>query len=37
LVKPLKRVQDLLAQNAELAARLKISDEQRHRLQRENE
>ena len=37
MLKPLKHVQDLLAQNAELAARLKISDEQLHRLQQENE
>jgi transposase len=37
VLKPLKHVQDLLAQNAELAARLKISDEQLNRLQQENE
>ncbi len=37
MLKPLKHVQDLLAHNAELAARLKISDGQLHRLQQENE
>ena len=37
MLKPLKHVQDLLAHNAELAARLKLSDEQLHRLQQENE
>jgi len=35
VLKPLKHVQDLLAENAELAARLKLADERTGRLQQE--
>jgi hypothetical protein len=34
---PVKNVQDLLAKNAELSSRLKISDEQNRKLQEENQ
>jgi transposase len=37
VLKPLKHVQDLLAENAELVARLKLADEQSRRLQQETE
>ena len=37
MLKPLKHVQDLLAENAELLARLKLADDQSRRLQQENE
>ena len=37
VLKPLKHVQDLLAENAELLARLKLADDQNRRPQRENE
>ena len=37
VLKPVKHVQDLLAENAELLARLKLADEQNHRLQQETE
>jgi predicted nuclease with TOPRIM domain len=37
MLKPLKHVQDLRAENAELAARLKLADERTSRLQREIE
>ena len=37
MLKPLKHVQDLLAENAELAARLKLADERTGRLQHEIE
>ncbi len=37
MLKPLKHVQDLQAENAELLARLKLADQQNRRLQQENE
>ena len=37
MLKPVKHVQDLLAENAELVARLKLADEQNRRLQQETE
>lgn len=37
MLKPVKHVQDLLAENAELVARLKVADERNRRLQQETE
>ncbi len=37
MLKPLKHVQDLQAENAELVARLKLADEQNRRLQQETD
>jgi transposase len=37
VLKPVKHVQDLLAENAELIARLKLADEQNRRLQQQTE
>ena len=37
MLKEIKNAQDLLAKNAELVAKLKVSDEQIRRLQQENE
>ena len=37
MLKPVRHVQDLLAENAELVARLKLADEQNRRLQQETE
>jgi transposase len=37
VLKPVKHVQDLLAENAQILARLKLADDQNHRLQQENE
>jgi hypothetical protein len=34
---PIKNVQQILAKNAELAARLKVADERNRRLQEENQ
>jgi predicted nuclease with TOPRIM domain len=34
---PIKNVQEILAKNAELTARLKVADEQNRRLQEENQ